>query len=367
MSEISITVSSGVGPQGPAGATGGTATQTVVNGLTGTITIVGSGITVAAGGTTITLTSAGGGAVSSVNGKVGAVTLAAVDVTAAAASHTHDAGEVTSGTFNIARIPTISYTALSDVPASFTPASHTHDASAIQAGTLATARLPIATATAIGVASASSGLAITAGGALSANVRSVAGRTGDVTLTGSDVSGVVTTLNSLSGAVEIAAGSNITVSAGGTTVTIASTASGGGVTSVAGVTGSVTLTAIGLATSTSGQVITLDARPVRTTPTAITASQNDYNPGAGDIFRISSGSTNTLNITGLATAAMAQEALFINVSTHTSSTIRFQHQNTNSIAAQRIVVPWAGDLNLAPNGGSVVVVRDTTDDRWRTA
>jgi len=333
---VSVTVSGGRGPQGPSG-TGGTGTVSSVNGATGAVTLTSVSVSAASAVHTHTTTDISGftaaaaaaAPVQSVNSKTGAVLLSATDVTAANAVHVHSADDITSGTIN-------------------------RD------------RLPVATTKAIGAVQASSGLAVDGSGHLSANVRSVAGRTGDVTLTGSDVSGVVTTLNSLSGVVEIAAGSNITVSAGGTTVTIASTASGGGVTSVAGVTGSVTLTAIGLATSTSGQVITLDARPVRTTPTAITASQNDYNPGAGDIFRISSGSTNTLNITGLATAAMAQEALFINVSTHTSSTIRFQHQNTNSIAAQRIVVPWAGDLNLAPNGGSVVVVRDTTDDRWRT-
>jgi hypothetical protein len=174
-----VSVSGGIGPQGPAGIGGATAV-TIVNGLTGTISIVGSGISVAAGGTTITLTSLA--AVSSVNGKTGAVSLAAVDVTAAAAVHTHAASDVQSGVFNIER-------------------------------------LPVATTTAAGVVSASSGLGITGGGALSANVRSVAGRTGDVTLSGGDVSGVVTNINSLTGAVAIV-GVNITVATAGTAMTL---------------------------------------------------------------------------------------------------------------------------------------------------
>ena len=45
----------------------------------------------------------------------------------AATSHTHDAADVTSGTFDVARIPAISYTALSNVPLTFQPVTHTHD------------------------------------------------------------------------------------------------------------------------------------------------------------------------------------------------------------------------------------------------
>jgi len=48
----------------------------------------------------------GGGAVDSVNGETGVVVLDAADVGAAATSHTHAASDVTSGTLDIARIPT---------------------------------------------------------------------------------------------------------------------------------------------------------------------------------------------------------------------------------------------------------------------
>jgi hypothetical protein len=44
----------------------------------------------------------------------------------AAASHTHDAAAITSGVLELARIPTIGYTALSGVPATFSPQAHTH-------------------------------------------------------------------------------------------------------------------------------------------------------------------------------------------------------------------------------------------------
>jgi hypothetical protein len=44
----------------------------------------------------------------------------------AAASHTHDAAAIGSGVLDLARIPTIGYTALSGVPTTFAPQAHTH-------------------------------------------------------------------------------------------------------------------------------------------------------------------------------------------------------------------------------------------------
>jgi hypothetical protein len=43
------------------------------------------------------------------------------DITAAAAVHSHAAADITAGTFAIALIPTIGYTALSGVPVTFSP------------------------------------------------------------------------------------------------------------------------------------------------------------------------------------------------------------------------------------------------------
>jgi hypothetical protein len=103
------------------------------------------------------------------------------DITAAAASHTHDAAAVTSGTLDIGRIPTIGYTALSGVPVSFTPSTHTHDAAAIASGTIDAARLPA----------------------------------------------TVSALNALTGGITIAGGANVTVSTASSTITIAAGGGGG--------------------------------------------------------------------------------------------------------------------------------------------
>lgn len=105
----SITVGNGIGP---AAVYDGTNTIGVSQ-LSG-----GTGITVSTVSGTLqiasysTATIAGLAPVQSVAGRTGAVTLQAADVTA--------------GTFAIGRIPTISYTALSNVPVSFVPVTHTH-------------------------------------------------------------------------------------------------------------------------------------------------------------------------------------------------------------------------------------------------
>ena len=59
------------------------------------------------------------------------------------------AADITAGTFATARIPSLSYTTLSNVPTSFAPSSHTHDASEVAAGTLAVARIPTISYTAL--------------------------------------------------------------------------------------------------------------------------------------------------------------------------------------------------------------------------
>jgi len=105
------------------------------------------------------------------------------------AAHTHAASDISSGTLDVARLPTISYTALSNVPTSFTPSSHTHDASAISTGSLASARLPLSTTTAAGIVTVGSGLSVSSG-TLSANVTTVQGRSGAVTIVAADLTAV---------------------------------------------------------------------------------------------------------------------------------------------------------------------------------
>ena len=148
---VGITLSGGIGPAGFLVAPG-TATNAF-----GTFQLkAGEGITISTSAAQFQIASYGTTAVSSfapvqsVAGRTGAVVLQAADVTA--------------GTFAIGRIPTISYTALSNVPATFTPAAHTHSTSDV--------------------------VSFTAAASAAAPVRSVAGRTGVISLAAADVSGL---------------------------------------------------------------------------------------------------------------------------------------------------------------------------------
>jgi hypothetical protein len=121
--------------------------------------------------------------VQSVQSRTGAVVLTRTDLTAAAevhthstadvvgltaafsqVGHTHDAAALTSGTLDVARIPTIGYTALSGVPATFAPSAHTHSTTDV--------------------------VAFTDAAAAAAPVQSVAGRTGAISLAAADVAGL---------------------------------------------------------------------------------------------------------------------------------------------------------------------------------
>lgn len=317
---VAVTISSGVGPQGPAGKDGGAGVASL-NGLTGTL-VIESAAGVTASGTKITIGSGGGGGVSSWNdltdkpdlvysvaGRTGTVTLTTADL-----------GDFASEAAKLGPVTSV--------------------AGRTGAVTLTTSDI---------------------GGYASPPVSSVAGRTGAVTLTSGDLADFDTA------AAKAAPVSSVAGRTGA--VTLSTTDISGyvapPVASVAGATGTVTFTAIGLATSQSGSAVTLDASPVYASPAAISASQNDYAPGSGDILRLSSSSTATVNITGFSTSSMASQVLLVNVSTHTSSVIAIKHSSSSSVATNQVIVPWAGDFLLPPNGGAGVVIRDTTDARWR--
>jgi len=154
---VAIEVGGGIGPAGFVVAPG-TATNAF-----GTFQLAaGNGITISTSASQFTIASYGTAAVASlapvqsVAGRVGAVQLQAADVT--------------DGTFAIARIPTISYTALANVPATFAPSAHTHSTSDV--------------------------VSFTAAAAAAAPVQSVAGRQGAISLAVADVSGLAAVASS---------------------------------------------------------------------------------------------------------------------------------------------------------------------------
>lgn len=115
---VAITVSGGIGPAGFITAPGSATNAFGVFQLT-----AGDGITISTSAAQFQIASYGTGSlglyapVQSVAGRTGTVTLVA--------------GDITAGTFATARIPAISYTALANVPTTFTPATHTHNSAEV--------------------------------------------------------------------------------------------------------------------------------------------------------------------------------------------------------------------------------------------
>lgn len=170
------------------------------------------------------------------------------------------------------------------------------------------------------------------------NVASVNSKTGTVVLNASDVSAVIS-INGLTGTPTIiSGGGGITVATSASSIVITGTTAAGG----------------GGASS-----------PTTVSVSTVTVSQNNWNIGEGDIFYLYSDSTNSLSVTGIATTTSTMQRLLINESTHTSASFTIKHQNTNSTAALRLVVPWAGDYVISPNGGAALIVRNASNDRWR--
>ena len=132
--------------------------------------------------------------VKSVAGRTGDIALQAADITA--------------GTFSVSRIPTISYTALSNVPQTFAPSAHTHSTADIvgitafggaaapvqsvqgRTGDVVLSRLDLTAAANVHTHSTADIVGLTAAINFHSPVQSVAGRSGVITLTTADVSGL---------------------------------------------------------------------------------------------------------------------------------------------------------------------------------
>jgi hypothetical protein len=108
-------------------------------------------------------------------------------------------------------------------------------------------------------------------------------------------------------------------------------------------------------------VLTTDTRlsNVVSSPSQIGANQNDYAIGSGDIFRISSDAART--ITGIVAGTSGATILLVNVG---SFAITLSHQSSSSTAANRLIVPWAGDCVIAASA-AVSLYYDGTTSRWR--
>jgi hypothetical protein len=236
---VPVAVGGGIGPAGFVVAQG-TATNAF-----GTFNLsAGDGITISTSVGQFQIASYGTAAVSSlapvqsVAGRVGNVVLQASDVTA--------------GTFAIGRIPTISYTALANVPVEFAPAAHTHDSAAISSGTLSIARIPTISYTALSntpatfapsshTHSTTDVVAFTAAASAAAPVQSVNSKVGAVSLAAADVGAAAASHKHSLSDINQSSATAGQVPAWNGTAWVATTPTSGGVTSVSGRSGDVTL------------------------------------------------------------------------------------------------------------------------------
>ena len=268
-----ITVGGGIGPAGFL-INPGTATNAF-----GTFQLTaGDGITISTSAAQFQIASYGTAAVSSlapvqsVAGRAGNVVLQAADVTA--------------GTFAIARIPTISYTALANVPTSFSPSAHTHSTSDV--------------------------VSFTAAAAAAAPVQSVAGRSGAVSLAAADVSGLAavassgsyTSLQNVPATFAPQAHTHSTADIVG----YSSTPGGGYLQTINGLTGTVTIAGgAGVTVSTASSSITIAAAGSYVLPTATSGVLGGVKVGSGltitDGVLAAAGGGGSANIVEAATAA----------------------------------------------------------------
>ena len=137
--------------------------------------------------------------------------------------------------------------------------------------------------------------------------------------------------------------------------TVATSGSGSDITS-----GTVAAARLGTHASTHQTGGTDAVAAVVVSPTALSASTNNWSIGTGDVFRVSASAA--YDLTGITAGTSGLAILLINVGSYA---ITLKHQSASSTAANRFTTPWAGDCILAASGGNAVLVYDSTTATWR--
>jgi hypothetical protein len=182
---------------------------------------------------------------------------------------------------------TTSWNGLTDKPSTFTPSTHVHAAADITSGTLDSARLPAATTSVAGAVIVGTGLAVSSG-TISANVTAVAGRTGSVSISSADVSGLATSATTdATNASNISTG---TLSASRLPSTAVTAGSYGSASAVA----TFTVDAAGRLTAASSSTIAIASSAVSGLASIATSgSASDLGAGTVPIARIPTGTTSS--------------------------------------------------------------------------
>jgi hypothetical protein len=333
----------------------------VAQAVTGLLVAAGDNVTVTTTNGVFTISSAV--PLTAVNGKTGSVVIVASDVTAAAAVHKHVAADVTDFVTEAAKVgPVSSVNGITGTPT-------------ITAGTGVTVTTAGSSITI--AASGGGGDSLPSQGSNASRLLTTDGTAASWATRYSVVDDVLVAGTGVSFAKDTNAGSITIEAAGGTSgVTVGSATPLDLGTAAAGTSGSASredhvhrLPTIGDISAASAIHATQHMAggsdlvlPV-TTSAVLTATVNDYSAPTGDILRLSSESSVTVSITGLAGGAAGAVRLLANVSTNT---IRISHDSTSSESQNRFLVGGGADLDLGENA-SAPAWYDATSQRWRVS
>lgn len=105
--------------------------------------------------------------------------------------------------------------------------------------------------------------------------------------------------------------------------------------------------------------------PVCVAPSALAASQNDWNPGRADVLYVTSNAP--VNITGLFATSVPDGfvVLLMNVNGAAGNNITLTHESASSTAANRFRSSYGANVVLSPDGGSATLVYHSAINRWR--
>jgi len=95
-------------------------------------------------------------------------------------------------------------------------------------------------------------------------------------------------------------------------------------------------------------------------PSALSASTGDWNPGTGDVIRASA-SVAGVNISGI---VVGNEDIRVLVNIGSTNNLTLKHQATGASSGNRIITSTGGD-HIVPPTGTVTVLYDSISSRWR--
>lgn len=120
------------------------------------------------------------------------------------------------------------------------------------------------------------------------------------------------------------------------------------------------LTVSGVFTASTGTITTLSTVPTYLSPSALSGSQGNWSPGAGDVIRISA-SASGVNISGI---VLGTEYTRVLINIGSTYNITLKHEATSATAANRIITSTGGD-HIIPPTGATTILYDTVSSRWR--